>query len=231
MSVEFGSRLRSAMEEKRISARRLAEALEERGMKAVNRTTIGDYITGRYSPTVELLLDLAAYLGVSPAWLLAGQEPRYPATRTSFTDGAWPELPTSLHGNLREAALTLLVALDTLEEVSPRDSALRVGTFINDALSAVMRALGPQFPHTSLRDVVQMYVRSGNERAIAEAVTLMLFAFERLAREGVFLIGGSRETIAEVIENETDAPSVAPSVATRHTTTEKNRKRPQSKKG
>jgi transcriptional regulator with XRE-family HTH domain len=70
-----GVAIRLAMQASGTSGNALAKALAAKyGTDAPSRTTIGDYIEGRTSPTIATLRMLASVLGVSVLWLISGDD-------------------------------------------------------------------------------------------------------------------------------------------------------------
>ena len=71
-----GERLRELREKDlRMSARELQEELRRRGVQVDSHTTILRYERGRV-PRADYVLELARLAGVSPSWVLSGEEPR-----------------------------------------------------------------------------------------------------------------------------------------------------------
>ena len=62
-----GDRLKEAMKVHSMSANRLA------GLTRVHRSTVGDYLAGKSSPTAIWIVDAATMLGVRAEWLLTGR--------------------------------------------------------------------------------------------------------------------------------------------------------------
>lgn len=230
------------MEERGISAYSLANLLKERGGSTPGRTTLRDYVTGRFSPTAETLLDIAAVLRVSGAWLLTGEGDRKPQW-DPFTDLRKQEwIPATVRERLVEGSTLAAQARASVErragnEKNPGDAigaanrgALGFQVWLEQCVAEALRlAGGGEGTHEA---VAALFVSRGKSREFGDALLLLALAHDRLIESldsGVLAIG--ERSAAPRPAALRSADSVASSVGNAHNSTEKKRKRPKSKKG
>lgn len=96
MMDDIGGRLGRAMKESGVSARQLELRLREMGGPAVTRTTIGDYLVGKSSPSALVLLRIADALSLRAAWLLTGEGDQHQPPVSVVRYAAQPWFPPAL---------------------------------------------------------------------------------------------------------------------------------------
>lgn len=89
---QFGQRLAHALAVRGVSKRALGDRLKGETPDGVTRTTLGYYVTGKFSPTVDMAHTIAHVLNVRPAWLLAGDG----EMTVTGTEPAAPTTPEAL---------------------------------------------------------------------------------------------------------------------------------------
>ncbi|MCO4098785.1 MAG: helix-turn-helix domain-containing protein [Gemmatimonas sp.] len=219
--VEIGARLRSTMEDKGLSARSLAIALEERGLQSVNRTTIGDYLAGRYSPTAALLLDIADVLGVTPGWLLTGEGPQVVLATERASTERWGWLSAALQERIIRAAQRASAPGQSAEE-----AVQAVDAYLLGALHLADTRLAPH----SMAEIAARCFNQGAEQDLGDVIALLVFAFDKIHTvTGKSPWGGW--DVAARYPDDFGEESVAPSVVTSHKTTKQGSKQPKKKKG
>ncbi len=219
--IELGARLRSAMEVKGLSARSLAIALEDRGLQSVNRTTIGDYLAGRYSPTAALLLDIADVLGVTPGWLLTGEGPQVVLATERASTERWGWLSAALQERIVRAAQRA-----SAPDQSAEEAVQAVDAYLLGALHLADTRLSPH----PMAEIAARCFNQGSEGDLGDVIALLVFAFDKIhAITGKSAPGGW--DVAARYPDDFSKGSVAPSVVTSHKTTKQDRKEPKKKKG
>jgi transcriptional regulator with XRE-family HTH domain len=68
--TQFAFRLRQIMREKKVTCRKLGDALK------ISHASIGNYRSGKCEPDIELIAGMCKYLNVSADWLLGISEVR-----------------------------------------------------------------------------------------------------------------------------------------------------------
>ena len=68
--TDFQIRLRTAMDEKSISASELSK------ISGVDKGSLSNYINGKYAPKQDKVFRIAKALDVDAGWLMTGDEPR-----------------------------------------------------------------------------------------------------------------------------------------------------------
>lgn len=103
--LKTASRLREILDEKRMSQQDLADRSK------LGKASISHYVNGSNEPSSKSAFQMAQVLGVTPAWLMGFDVPKYPDT---FIDINKPTEAEELYKRYQEAIPEIRAAVDSL---------------------------------------------------------------------------------------------------------------------
>lgn len=106
-------RLREALDENNMSQQELADKSK------IGKASVSHYVNGSHEPGNKSAMQMAKVLGVTPAWLMGFDVPKYP---DMFIDIEGPTEAEELYKRYRNAIPEIQAAVDSLLKAPKSDS-------------------------------------------------------------------------------------------------------------